>query len=84
MTFDEFQMALEKVALIMYEERDNEMPTDFDKVEAFYKYIGVDNPNYYRKHMLLLNPPFNIQDKVGFRLLPKDKDRPVEMKKIEP
>lgn len=34
--------------------------------------MGVDDPNFYRQHMHLLNPPFNIQDKVGFRHLPKD------------
>jgi len=50
----------EKIALYMFEDKDEEMPTDMDKVEGFYKYIGVDNPNFYRKHMHLLNPPFNI------------------------
>jgi hypothetical protein len=44
----------------MYEDRNDELPTDLEKIEAFYKFIGVENPNYYRKHMHLLNPPFNI------------------------
>ena len=55
----------------MFEENPD-YPTDFDRTEAFYKFIGVDNPNFYRKNMHLLNPPFNIQDKLGFRHLPKD------------
>lgn len=32
--------------------------------------------------MHLLNPPFNIQDKVGFRHLPKDAERKIEIRKI--
>ena len=43
----------------MFEEDDN-YSSDFEKTEAFYKFIGVDNPNYFRKCMNLLNPPFNI------------------------
>ena len=41
-------------------EDNSDYPTDTDKTEAFYKFIGIDNPNFYRKHMHLLNPPFNI------------------------
>lgn len=67
----------------MFEDKED-LPTEFDKIEAFYKYIEVDNPNFFRKHMNLLNPPFNIQDPIGFRHLPKDKDRNIEVKKIPP
>lgn len=65
----------------MFEDKD-ELPTEFDKIEALYKYIGVDDVNQIRKHMHILNPPFNIQDPIGFRHLPKDKDRNIELKKI--
>lgn len=44
----------------MFEDKDEELPNEFDKIEAFYKYIGVDDANFYRKHMHILNPPFNI------------------------
>lgn len=59
LTFQEFQVLLEKIALLMFEEKED-LPSEFDKIEAFYKYIGVDDQNFYRKHMHLLNPPFNI------------------------
>ncbi|KRX03882.1 hypothetical protein PPERSA_04760 [Pseudocohnilembus persalinus] len=82
LTFQEFQIILEKIALLMFEDKDEELPNEFDKIEAFYKYIGVDDANFYRKHMHILNPPFNIQDPIGFRHLPKDRDRNIEIKKI--
>ena len=43
MTFDEFQVLLEKLAIIMFEDKDDELPSDLDKVEAFYKFIGLEN-----------------------------------------
>lgn len=33
---------MEKIALIMFEDKDD-MPSEFDKIESFYKYIGVDD-----------------------------------------
>ena len=84
MTFDEFQVLLEKLAIIMFEDKDDELPSDLDKVEAFYKFIGLENQNFYRQQMQLLQPPFNIKDDVGFRLLPKDVGRPIKLHKIPP
>ena len=43
MTFDEFQVLLEKLAIIMFEDKDDELTSDLDKVEAFYKFIGLEN-----------------------------------------
>ena len=34
--------------------------------------------------MSILNPAFNIQEKVGFRLLPKDVGREIKLREIDP
>lgn len=69
LSLDEFKIMLEKISLLMFE---GESSSYVDKVEELYKYIGLDDPTVYRKKFKLLNPPFNIKDKEGFRLLPKD------------
>ncbi len=69
--FEAFKVLLEKIALIMFEDNPD-LKTDFDKAEAFYKYIGVDNPNFYRKNMHLQVQPFHCIEKEGFRILPRD------------
>lgn len=53
-------------------------------METFYKYIAIDDPNIYRRNMQLQQPPFNIQDKDGFRVLPKDQNKPLEIHQISP
>jgi len=32
----------------MFEDKED-LPSEFDKIEAFYKYLGVDNVSEYRK-----------------------------------
>lgn len=43
----------------MFEGKED-FPTDFDKLESFYKFISIDDPYEYRKRFKVLNPPFNI------------------------
>lgn len=65
---------------MMFEDQNT---SNIDKVEEFYKFLGIDDPNIYRKRFKLLNPPFNIKDKEGFRLLPRDIGRNIVLRKIE-
>jgi hypothetical protein len=48
MNIYEFKSVLEKIALLMFEMKDEEFPTDTDKLEAFYKYIQIDDQEAYR------------------------------------
>lgn len=45
--FNEFLILLEKIA-IMYYYNDNSLITSFDKVEALYKFMGIDDSNIYK------------------------------------
>lgn len=45
--FPEFLILLEKIA-IMYYYNDNSLITSFDKVEALYKLMGIDDSNLYK------------------------------------
>ena len=57
----------------------SDFKTDFEKLEEFYKFIQLDDPNLYRKKFKTLEPAFNIKDDEGFRLLPKDQGRELKI-----
>eukprot|EP00825_Cyclidium_porcatum_P003873 TRINITY_DN11799_c0_g1_i1.p1 TRINITY_DN11799_c0_g1~~TRINITY_DN11799_c0_g1_i1.p1 ORF type:complete len:463 (-),score=89.01 TRINITY_DN11799_c0_g1_i1:64-1452(-) len=84
LTLQQFKQILEKIALVMYQDQNDQYPTEIDKVETFYKYIAIDDPNIYRRNMVLQQPPFNIQDKDGFRVLPRDRNKPLEIHQVSP
>ncbi|KAL4485751.1 hypothetical protein ABPG72_012291 [Tetrahymena utriculariae] len=79
---DHFKIMIEKVAIAFY--KDEENLNNIDKVEKLYQYIEIDNIHKFRSKFGLLNQPFNIQVKDGFRLLPFDQGRDIILKKVDP
>lgn len=68
----------------MFENKEEDFPTDFDKIEAFYKFICIDDINAMKLKCKIISQPFNIQEEDGFRLLPRDKNREIKVHKIDP
>lgn len=79
--FEEFKAALEKLSLMMFES--DQQSSHAEKLEKLYKYMALDNPEIFRKKFKLINAPFNCKEKEGFRLLPQDIGRQIQLRKLE-
>ncbi|KRX02306.1 hypothetical protein PPERSA_09923 [Pseudocohnilembus persalinus] len=83
-----YKQATNNLKNMNYEEfksQNNKYPTQIDKVEAFYKYINLDDLLEIKKRCQSQSNlhPFNIKDKDGFRLLPQDIGRDIKLKKMD-
>ncbi|EGR29067.1 hypothetical protein IMG5_163570, partial [Ichthyophthirius multifiliis] len=65
---EHFKILIEKVALTYLKEE--EELSSIEKVEKIYQILEIDNLNKLKSKFRLLNQPFGIQEKVGFRQLP--------------
>lgn len=57
---EDFRLFLERLALDMYKDKDSVFRTDLEKIEAFYKFIELDNIIKLREKCKIVAQPFNI------------------------
>jgi len=67
----EFKETLRQLALLMYKEEEG--LSEQEKLEKFYRFLGVDNFAKCFSKLQLISKPFNIKEDIAFRIIPRHK-----------